>query len=479
MAVEKKAVRNQMGLFVRTLDDLVPPGHLSRLVEEFVAGCGMERLGFRSRGRSESGAPSYPADMLLSVWIYGYFKRIRSSRQLERACRDDIGLIWLTGGQKPDHNTLWRFWNANAKAIGEVFKATVLTAVGSGLAGTELVALDGTKVLSAGGMRKGYVQTSLTKHAARLDREIATLEAEIAGSGTSQSAADAAMDGAAALLAEKQSSRARVSAALKTLDKSGQKALIPHEPQARSMKTPNGPRMGYNAQAAGDDSSGVLLAAELTDEANDAHQLTPMIAMVEENVGRAPSVTVADSGYNTLSEYGKAEAAGYEVLVYTSSEGEDRDLDRPRDGRPEAHEFIYDEQAKSVTCPRQGTLFTRTGNPKRRKDSQSTVVQVFTCRNMECPLRAACSKNKRGRVVEITNNHHLRARNMKRGKTPEGAKLLKRRKAIIEPVFGQIKHNEGFRKFTFMGLEKARTQWLFICAIHNLKKIFKHLAQAA
>ena len=476
MAVEKKALRDQVCLFAVTLEDMVPKGHLSRLVDQFVSGVGLDALGLRRRRRGECGAPSYAPDLLLSVWIYGYFKKIRSSRMLERACRDDIGLIWLTGGQAPDHNTLWRFWRDNAKAVGLLFKATALTAVESGMAGVELVALDGTKVLSAGGMRQGYVDKSLAKYAARLEREVAEIEREVGAAGADLPE-DAALCNTKALLADKQLVQAKVSAARKTLEMARQKALIPHEPEARSMLTGGGSRMCYNAQAVADSGSGVVLAAALTNEANDAHQLTTMIAAVGQTVGKTPALTLADSGYNTLDEFGKAQEAGYDVLVNSCNHGEDRDLDRPENGRPEVHEFIYNKDADTVTCPRQGIELTRIGKPRRRKDANKTEFQLFICKNLECPLRQACSKDKRGRTVEISPQHHLREKNRVRGKTEEGKRLLKRRKAVIEPVFGQIKHNEGFRKFSFMGLQKAEAQWLFICAVHNLRKIFKHLSQ--
>ena len=63
------------------------------------------------------GAPSYNARGLLSVWLYGFMTRTRSTRKLEAACRDQIPYLWLTGWQHPDHNTLWRFYKGNRDEI--------------------------------------------------------------------------------------------------------------------------------------------------------------------------------------------------------------------------------------------------------------------------------------------------------------------------------------------------------------------------
>lgn len=469
------AVRNQGSLFGFSLESLLPAGHVARLIEAFVSELGLEALGLSRRSPSERGAPSYAPELLLSAWIYGYFKQIRSSRGLERACYDDIGLIWLTGNQAPDHNTLWRFWRDNADAIGKLFKSTAVVAKQCGLVGMELVALDGTKVLTAGGMRQGWKEKSLSKYAARLDREVAELERRIEAAGASLPAegwdVELRLD-----LADKQEVRAKVSAALAELKLAGQKVMVPHERESRCMHTLNGPKMCYNPQAAVDSLCGVIVAATATNDENDSKQLTPMITKVEQTVGEVPELTVADTGYNTLDEFGKADALGYNVLVSSGTHGEGRGLE-PQEGPtpPEPYDFIYDKQADTVKCPVQGTMLVRAGKPKPTRNKKA-MMQVFRCKNMDCPLRAACSKDRKGRTVEITPHHHLRAQNRERGKTPEGADLLARRKTIVEPVFGQIKHNDGFRKFSFMGLKKAEAQWLFICAIHNLRKIFKATA---
>jgi transposase len=122
----------------------------------------LQELGFQQR-EAEEGRPSYAADLLLKVWLYGYFHKIRATRPLEKACMNDIGLLWLTGLEKPDHNTLWRFWRDNKKAIRRVFKETLQMAAKAKLTGLILHAVDGTKIETAASKKGAWHCRTSTK----------------------------------------------------------------------------------------------------------------------------------------------------------------------------------------------------------------------------------------------------------------------------------------------------------------------------
>ena len=126
-----KAIRagyQQSFLFPPCLEDWIPADHPARFLREFVESLDLKSLGFQE-GESEEGRPHYGVDLLLKVWLYGYFVKLRSSRQLEWGCRENVALIWLTGRHEPDHNTLWRFWRDHKKALRKVFGQAVEVAL--------------------------------------------------------------------------------------------------------------------------------------------------------------------------------------------------------------------------------------------------------------------------------------------------------------------------------------------------------------
>jgi transposase len=168
----------QQFLFPPALEDWVPADHPARFLREFVDQLDLPTLGFALPAAVE-GRPPYHPSLLLKIWLYGYYHRIRSTRKLETACREHLSLLWLTGLIQPDHNSLWRFWRDHQKALRQIFKQTVQVAVRTGAVGLALQALDGTKIQAACSGPQGWSKEYMEKLLAQLDSALDAIELTI------------------------------------------------------------------------------------------------------------------------------------------------------------------------------------------------------------------------------------------------------------------------------------------------------------
>jgi len=450
----------QQFLFPPALEDWVPADHPARFLREFVEQLDLPALGFAMPVAVE-GRPAYAPSLLLKIWLYGYYHRIRSTRKLETACREQLSLLWLTGLIQPDHNSLWRFWRDNPKALRQIFKQTVQVAARTGAVGLVLQALDGTKIQAACSGPKGWSKEYMEKLLARLDASLEEIELTIV-----EENADVDQPGyrLPAGLAQRQALREEIKEGLAQLEADGRHHYHPAEPEARRMKVGDTNRYAYNAQALADEQEGIIVACAATRQETDAGQLAPMIQQARENLGVAATntVTVADTGYGAGADLQAAVENGMPVLV-PPAEGKPA-----RDNPYAAQHFDYDPQLRSVTCP-QGRTLAHEGHTLK----DGVRVERFRCRWRDCPVRAHCTGDPKGRQIEIRPHAAIVQAMRQRLAQPAAHRQWQQRAKIIEPRFGQIKQHDGFRRWTVWGWDGVKTQWTMVCAALNLRILYR------
>ena len=216
-----------------SLDEMLGAGHSARFVAEFVdaldgegwAGIGIDRDG------EAMGAPAYHPRALLGVWLYGFMTGVRSSRKLEAACCDQIPYLWLTGCQRPDHVTLWRFYSSHRDGMRKLLKRTVQ-------------AVDGTKIRANAAKDRTYDAAGLRRLLGRLEGAIDELEAQ------NEAGEESAIGHLPERLQDRKALRERVRETVHRLaDRDGQKQINLTDQDARMMKTRQGYAVAYNAQA--------------------------------------------------------------------------------------------------------------------------------------------------------------------------------------------------------------------------------------
>jgi transposase len=465
MSYERYADYNQQWMFPPTLEDLLPSDHTARMIREFVDAQNLEKLKFKIR-TAEDGRPNYSANLLLKVWLYGYVTKIRTTRGLERACMDQVAMLWLTGMQRPDHTTLWRFWRDNRKALRQVFKRLLEIASELNLVGLVLQAIDGTKIMSQASEQQGWHRASLEKTLKRLDEAINDIMRQ-----TERAAKHGPDCRLPEELQQRQQLREKIQSQLKQLDEKQEDHLQPQDEDARVMKCRTGKKFAYNAQAVVDGQNQLIVAADVVTDESDNYQLVRMIDQVEQNLGRVAEQTVADGGYFATLELASAEEKQYSVLV-NLPESVQGSEDQPY----HASRFVYDAEKDQCICPRGEALPFDSIKP--RDKAHPYDVRVYRCQSYEtCPVRWQCSSSKTGRTVQIHPNHGALVRQREKVRDEKMRAMLNQRGSTVEPVFGWIKEAMGFRRWTVRGLEKVQTQWLLVCTAMNLIRLKTHWAE--
>lgn len=458
-----RADYQQLLLLPPSVEEWVGPEHVARFVRDFVDLLDLAELGFEVGGQA-TGRPPYADELLLKVWLYGYMEKIRSTRRLERACGEQMGLIWLTGRQRPDHNTLWRFWQAHRATIKQLFKRVVQVAVAADLVGVVLHAVDGTKIAARASRRGVWTRAKLEAMVAELDRAVEEVMAEV-------EAAEAATGERAELPVAWQDPlrrREQLREVLGRLEVEERQHGHPGEPEAVLMPTPSGVVPAYNAQVVVDSASGLIVAEAVVREPDDTYQLAGMVAAVEQTVGQPAAQTLADGGYHAPQALAAAAARGYGVLV---TESRQRD---PAPGAPgtefHAARFTYDAARNVCVCPRGVELGFERWRPAH---AHRAAARLFRCRAFrQCPVRWQCSRDPRGRYVEIGEHHAVVVAQRRARALPENRRRLAQRGAIVEGPFGLIKRVMEFVRWTVGGWENVRAQWSWVCTAFNLRKLY-------
>jgi transposase len=481
------------------IEDWVPIDHPARFIRFFVDSIDLPALGFIER-KSEEGRPNYSNNLLLKIWLYGYFEKLYSTRGLEKACKDRFALVWLTGLNYPDHNTIWRFFDKNRTVIKQVFSQSVQVALKGDLVGLVLQAIDGTKIFADVSKNRSVYLKDLRQLLNKLDTSIDEVLAKISSQevlecgdssyGLPSEYQDKRKlkrlidEGLDELSSEKKQELKRgVESEIEKLESEGVNQLNLTDRDARLMKTSGGSKsFCYNAQVAVDAESQIIVGSKVSSEPSDNHLLTEMIEESASNTGRVCDESLADGGYFSGKQLQEAKDKGYGVLVNMSDKDKGKNKNKifevPSDKEGEVkildfskRAFLYDEARDIYICPMKKELpFERVHN----NSSKGYAVRSYRCKHHKgCKYKEFCSKEKRGRCIERSPYEKAVEEQVKKQEDGNNRWQLRKRMHIVEPVFGWIKSNNKFFRWTYWGHKSVEAQWQLICTVINLKILYR------
>jgi transposase len=448
--------RGQLSLLPARLEDYVGAESLTRVIDGFIGQLDVHELGFARSVAAGTGRPPYDPRDLLKLYVWGYVNEIRSSRKLERACGQNVELMWLVRKLAPDFKTIADFRRDNGQGIVAASGALVAFCRAQGLLG-RVVAVDGSKFRAAASVRDVIGAKKIAKAQARTDAKIKGYLAALDAADAAESEpvmADAAR--VAAALAALDAQKAVLAEQSAALAASGRKALVEGEPEARVVKLAGRLVPVYNVQTATDAASGMIVHHDVITDAGDNRQLEPMAKGAQEALGGGPITVIADAGFSNGAQAAACEAAGIEPCAPAN-----RSANAHGDFFPRA-DFRYACEDDVYVCPA-GQRLERVGRSDR---DQLYLYRTNACRT--CPLKAQCTKGKRRTV---TRHYHEDALARMNARVEADPGLMRLRGCVAEPPYGTIKRKMGNGRFLLRGLANVAGEIALSILAFNFRRI--------
>lgn len=473
---------NQHVLFPTNVFDLLPPDHECYLYRDLFDQLDTSEI---EKKYSRIGQRAYHPRLITSILIYSYSRGVFSSREIERRCNEDLSFMYIAEMNCPNFRVLSDFRKDNAEFFHECFKQTVQLALELKLASLGHISLDGSKFQANSSKHKAMSYKRLQEKEQELTEEIASLieqarrcDAEEDRIYKERTGYEIPED-----LKHKEARLAQVKEAKEALEKR-EETLNPGKPiedkkqisfadkDARIMGKKGNFDYQYNAQISVDEDTQIIVGQHLSQNANDKMEVDPALANILETTGALPDKMSADNGYMSGDNLQALEESGVDAYIATDKGEKKNKIPLEESERPFVKaDFDYNETDNTFTCPAGEVLEMK----KETKDGKR-VYQGDASACASCPFQSRCCRSSKGqaRTVNTDNKEPLRQRMNAKMEENDSKELYKKRKVIVEPVFGQIK-NSGFRGFSVRGKEKTAGEFSLVCATHNLKKIARSI----
>jgi transposase len=466
----------------------------------------LDLSGFDARYRNDlTGALAYPPAMLLKVVLFAYSQGIVSSRGIERACREHITFIALSGDSAPHFTSIAAFVSGLGDDIAPLFAQVLYLCDRQGLIGREMFAIDGVKLPSNASKAKSGTRADFERQAGKLEAAAQAMLARHRDNDTQPTEPGLAAK-ARQRIERLQADAGKLRDWLKNnpADRKGAKGNIRKsnrtDNESAKMATSKGVIQGYTGVAAVDAKHQIIIDAQAHGTGSEQELLLPVV------VATAPlrtdqTLITADAGYHSEANIAALAAAEIPALIadtgmrkrderfqdqgkYKALPDPVYDKAHPKKGakhyRPK--DFDYDPEAGTCICPAGKSLYQNGSNCNHKK-LIGTKFQGALRDCAPCPLRERClrtpEKTKTRQVMffrgRVENGEASPSERMKRAIDSErGRQLYGRRFATVEPVFGNLRANKRLNRFTLRGRKKVDGQWKLYCLVHNIEKLAHH-----
>jgi transposase len=446
---------NQRLLFPPSLHDWLPEGHLARFLVDVVGALDLRGIYSSYEEKDGRGQSAYAPEMMLRVLLYGYATGVYSSRKIEARSYEDVGFRYLSGDQHPDHDTIAQFRKRHLEALAGLFTQALLLCEKAGLVKLGHVAIDGTKIKAHASKHKAQSYARMGETEARLKQEIEALlkQAEdVDAAEDAQYGKGKRGDELPEELRRRESRLKKIQQAKAELEqearekaeeeraKAEAKLAKRREEQERTGKKPRG------------------RAPQVPDPDKAQPEATAQRNFTD------PESRIMPDGANKgsfLQGYNAQAAVDSAAQVIVATDITQDTVDN--------HQLLpMLQQVKENLGRKPQVASADTGYWSQANATDESVagidLHIATGRDKHGETPLPVTSPPQGASAKEAMRHKLR--------TEAGRAVYKMRKAIVEPVFGQIKEQRGFRRFSLRGLNNVRCEWKLVCAVSNLRKLF-------
>lgn len=504
----KVTFKNQTGntpeLFPINIFDKIPENHPVRLVNNIVNDLDISDITKLYRG---GGCSAYHPRMLIKVLFYGYLSNVYSCRKIEKALNENIHFMFISGNSTPGFRTINEFRGKILKEkIKDLFAEVVKMLVELGYVSLDVQYIDGTKIEAKSNKYTFVWRGSVEKYKEKLETKINTILSDIENSIQSDNQE---------LNKEELPKKINSEELKEKLSELNKRLKEPNKKQTRELQKlqeehlPKLEKYEKDLEILGDRNSysktdldatfmrmkedhmmnGQLKPAynpqistenqfithiSIHQKPNDTTTLESHLDGFEKTYQKQSKEVVADAGYGSEENYEMLE--NKEITAYVKYNYFHKEQKRKMKNDPFLVQNLYYNQKQDFyVCP-MGQRMEKIGIGKRTSsngyESQVSYYQAKRCDG--CPLRGMCHQSKGNRRIEI--NHRLNELKQKARillTSEKGLKHRSKRPIEVEAVFGQLKNNNKFNRFTMRGLEKVELEFLLMALGHNFRKMSK------
>jgi transposase len=457
-----KPIKNdQLFLLPPSVEDFIPAGHLARVINDVVDTIDVAEI---ESAYSHLGQKSYHPHLLLKLLFYGYSTGIRSGRKIAAACEQDTAFMYLASMYKPDFRTINDFRKNNISFIQKAFVHIVKLCKELGMCKAGTIILDGTKLKANASAERSKTKEQYEQWLDRVDADIKNIldEAEKTDELEDKKYGDNRGDELPEELRSKQKLKEKIRQALEKINGDKERINLTDN-DVKFIKNKGTIDLNYNCQAAITE-DGIIVSAYTSNSPSDRTETIRSVNSAEQNTLEQYREVLADSGFASFDNFEELTARG--KVIYIPDQQMESEEEKAQNPYHRNH-FIYSAEKDCFICPENKELPFYTNSKHKRIKQECKVYRCNDCPS--CIKQALCTKGKY-RQIHIEKREYLRKQIRERLKSEEG-KLKYLKRMLIEPVFGNIKHNLKYVHLYLNGLKKTTAEWQLICIGHNLKKI--------